>query len=87
MNYALSIRDWNVKPHLDIENDIQTQKNGLFTFTIRLNNGNIVDYNVTEYVNPRTKYGIIKTLIIEELRITHTDRIGGSGDEVGNDHL
>jgi len=87
MNYQLSIRDWNVKPHLDLEDTMRKQKNGLLTFTIRLNSGNIVDVNTVEYVNPAAKYGIIKTITITELRISHIDRVGGAGDAVGNDNL
>jgi hypothetical protein len=86
MNY-LSILDWNVLPHLDLEDDIRTQKNGLFTITIRLNNGNIVDYNLTEYVDPISKYGINKGIVITEFSVTRTDRTGGTGNEVGNDNV
>lgn len=68
-NYALAIRDHNIQAHLDIESDIAERRNGLFTFTLRVNNGNIVDYNTTDYVNVKQKYGIIKALIIEEVRI------------------
>jgi hypothetical protein len=51
MNYALEIRKSNIPVHLDIERDISLKKNGLFTFTIRVNNGNVCDYNVVEYVD------------------------------------
>lgn len=44
MKYKLSINQHNVKPHLDIERDIQNKKNGLFTFNLRINQGNIEDY-------------------------------------------
>lgn len=69
-NYALEIRDYNIPAHLDIEKEVSDRKNGLFTFTLRVNNGNIVDFNVTEYVNVKQAYGIIKALVIEELSIT-----------------
>ena len=87
MNYALSIRSWNIKPHLDIEGDIAKQKNGNFTFTLRVNKGNIVDYNLTEYVNPRTKYGIIKAIIVSELIVAHDSGVGSTGEPVGDDNL
>lgn len=49
MQYSLEISRHNQQPHIDIENDIQARKNGLFTFILRINNGSIVDYNVMEY--------------------------------------
>ena len=70
-NYALNIREHNIKAHLDIEDEIKQRKEGLFTFTLRVNNGNIVDFNVTEYVNVRQKYGVIKTVVIEEYTIAY----------------
>ena len=72
-NYALEIKEQNIQAHIDIEHDIQEKKNGLFTFTIRVNNSNIVDYNVTEYIDVKRKYGIIKALIIEEVTITQPE--------------
>ena len=71
MKYELDIRDHNVQPHLDIENDIERRKNGLFTFTLRVNNGNIVDYNVFEYANAR-KYLVLKKIVIEEHTFTRS---------------
>lgn len=55
MKYNLNINQHNIKPHLDIEQDIQKKKNGLFTFNLRVNQGNIEDYakfrtvTITEY--------------------------------------
>ena len=64
MEYDLAIKKENIACHLDIEKDIQEKKNGLFTFTIRVHNGNIVDYNVTEYINVREKYtGLAKVIM------------------------
>lgn len=51
MNYSLDIRRHNIQPHLDIEKEVENKKNGLFTFILRVNGGNIVDCNVMEYVN------------------------------------
>lgn len=68
-NYQLKIRDNNVQPHLNIEEEIEQRKNGLLTFTIRVDAGNIVDFNVTEYVDAKQKYGIIKALLIEQITI------------------
>lgn len=71
MQYALQIREHNRQAHTDIEEDIQERRNGLFTFTLRVNGGNIVDYNLTEYVNARNKYGGIKKVIVQELTVTY----------------
>jgi hypothetical protein len=71
-NEALNIREYNKRAHLDIEKDIQTQKNGLFTFTLRVNGGNIVDYSVTEYVGP-AKYLKLRAVTYQELSISRGD--------------
>lgn len=52
----LTIRQANIKPHLDIETYIKERKNGLVTFTIRINSGNIVDFVPTEYVPVHKRY-------------------------------
>ena len=72
MKYDLSVRKHNVPAHLDIENDIAKKKNGQFTFTIRVNNGNIVDYNVTEVVDIRSKYFSRQQVIVEEFIASYT---------------
>lgn len=64
MNYALSIRQSNQQPHIDIENDIQLKKNGLLTFTLRVKNSNIVDYNPMEYTNGREYANLSFTQIV-----------------------
>lgn len=70
--YNLEISENNQQVHIDIEHDIQKQQNGLFTFILRIDNSNIVDYNVVEYADAR-KYLVLKKVIIEELTITpHT---------------
>lgn len=72
-NYQLQIKDANLKPHLDLEEEITTKKNGILTFTVRVNNGNMVDLNITEYVPIQEKYGIVKMLVIEEVVINVSD--------------
>ena len=62
MQYNLEIRQHNQQPHADIEGDILTKKNGLFTFILRVNNSNIVDYNVMDYVNGTT-YGSLTRIV------------------------
>jgi len=74
MIYRPKIREHNVPAHLDIEKDIKDTFNGLFTFTLRVNNGNIVDYNVTEVVDVRGKYLTPRSIVIQEYTISHTVR-------------
>jgi len=74
INYdAVEIRKQNIPAHLDIEKDIENQKNGLFTFIIKVANGNIADYNVVEYATI-TKYLKLrlKRIIITELTVKRT---------------
>ena len=75
MQYNLSIRDHNVKAHLDIENDVQRKKNGLFTFVLRINNGNIVDYAVIEYVNVQQKYVGVGEITIAQFTVACDNRV------------
>ena len=51
MIYSLTIREHNKQAHFDIDKDIIRKQNGLFTFVIRVNNGNIVDYVTLETEN------------------------------------
>lgn len=51
------MQEANVPAHLDIEDDIKKQKNGLLTFSLRVNGGKIVDYTKTEYVNAKKYFG------------------------------
>ena len=71
MQYDLSIRQDNIEAYTDIEHDIQLKQNGLFTFILRINGGKIVDYNVLEFVDARTKYFRLKEITYEELTIVH----------------
>jgi len=68
IKYQINIKPHNVEPHLDIEKDIQARKNGLFTFTLRINSGNIVDYNLIEYVDAR-KYLQLKQVVVKKFTI------------------
>mgnify|MGYP001602757775 CR=1 FL=1 len=58
MKYDLNINQHNIKPHLDIEKDIQKKKNGLFTFNLRINAGNIEDYAQFETITIKDYAGI-----------------------------
>jgi len=44
MQYSLTIREYNKQAHIDIDKSIIKKRDGLFTFVIRVNKGNIVDY-------------------------------------------
>jgi hypothetical protein len=68
MNYALDIRKHNIQPHLDIEKEIEGRKNGLYTFILRINNGNIVDCSWVEYVNAKN-YLVLKKVELQEIII------------------
>ena len=46
----LGINDHNWLAHADIENDIQKKKNGLYSFSINVSNGEITDYMPIENV-------------------------------------
>lgn len=62
-----------MRPHADIEVDLQAKKDGQVTFTLRINAGNIVDYSLVEYVDVKRKYGGHRqtgTVIVEELSIS-----------------
>jgi len=74
MEYELSIRDHNKQAHLDIEKDIKAKGNGLFTFILRVNNGNIVDYNLMEYTSGKTKYLGITKVVIKKSTLTYHNR-------------
>lgn len=87
MNYELKIREANKQAHIDIEEDIRAKVNGLFTFTLRINNGNIVDYNLTEYVNARQKYLSLKRVVIEEHTITHHIRERSTTNPIRPDNI
>ena len=69
--YELSIREHNIPAHLDIERDIKLKKNGLFTFTLRINGGNIVDYSLMEYVDVKRKYLGFKKAVIAKSTTSH----------------
>lgn len=67
----LTISPHNTQAHIDIEHDIQKQKDGLFTFILRIDNGNIVDYNVIAYVDIRDYLQLTK-VVVQESFVSHT---------------
>lgn len=58
MKYDIQIHEHNIKPHLDIQKGIQDKKNGLYTFTIRVNQGNIEDFSVFETITIKDYTGV-----------------------------
>ena len=84
MKYALTINEHNIKPHLDIENDIQKKKNGLLTFNLVVNQGNIESYAQYETVTHTQYQGIIFT-ISQERTFTFDPRTGVSTDGLRSD--
>jgi hypothetical protein len=71
--YNLNINPHNIEAHTDIEHDIKKQKDGLFTFILRVDNGNIVDYNVVEYIDI-AKYLVLRQVLISQITIIHDGR-------------
>ena len=71
---------------MDIEQDIQKQKNGLFTFIIKLNDGNITDYSVVEYADIR-KYLVLKKIIVQELTVAHPVNTGDQSNALRPNNL
>ncbi|OFW53996.1 MAG: hypothetical protein A2163_07955 [Actinobacteria bacterium RBG_13_35_12] len=86
MKYSLDIREENVPAHLDIEKDIHKKANGVFTFTIKLNNGKIVDYNVVEYVDPRD-YLQLASVVIQELSFSYNHGGGVQKTEIRHNNI
>ncbi len=70
MKYNLSIREHNIKAHLDIEKDLGEKRDGLFSFVLRINGGNIVDYVLMEQEDGKNEYGSLEGITIEELSVT-----------------
>ena len=58
----------NAQAHVDIESDILSQGNGLFTFILRIHNGKITDYSVVKYADAR-KYFRLTEVTVSELTI------------------
>ena len=47
--YELHIKVNNQQFHIDLDADLLLKKDGLFSFIIKVNEGNIVDYVVLDY--------------------------------------
>jgi hypothetical protein len=72
LKYSFKVIAHNVPCHLDIEKDIKSQLNGLFTFTLRVNQSKIEDYVC--YSNPASsEYNPIFDAVEPECEITRSD--------------
>jgi hypothetical protein len=85
VQYALEISEHNAQAHLDIEEAIQKQKNGLFTFILRINNGNIVDFNLV-YVTDARDYLKLTEVVVEELTLARSVDIGNKQNTIRSDN-
>lgn len=83
MQYVLSklIIEHNVRPHLDIERDIQSKKNGLFTFNLRINKGEIEDYSQFETIDVSQYAGVLFT-VVQERQVPCASGSGSPKDAV-----
>ena len=54
----IKIQPHNRKAHYDIHHDILLKRDGLFTFVVRVNNGQITDYTYLEAVNYGKRYRV-----------------------------
>lgn len=52
----LGIKEFNWKAHQDINKEMCSRINGLFSFVIKLNNGNITDLVVLENLSSTTLF-------------------------------
>jgi len=85
--HSLDLRESNIPAHLDIEEDIQSRKNGQITFSLRINAGNISDYNNTEYVNAKQEYFGLKPSAEFELTVPLHSGERGKEDSVRDDNV
>jgi hypothetical protein len=73
--------DKNIPCHIDIANSIKQRGNGLFTFTLRVNSGCIMDY--VDYSNPTaSEYSAIFNASETKCEISRSSGSNGSEDEL-----
>lgn len=87
MRYGLSLSKKNIRAHLDIERDIQKTNTGMFTFTIRINDGDIVDYAPVEYIDAKKKYFGLESIIVKEHTVSYHSTKRGRRNKVRGDNL
>ena len=76
-----TINKKNIKPHLNIERDIQEKGNGLFTFNLRIDKGDIVDYVRFETVTARD-YRRVEVVSTEKFVVSLHPRVGSPENAV-----
>lgn len=81
MKTQLTINQHNIQAHMDIERDIQNKKNGLFTFNLRIHQGNIEDYAQYETITS-CDYGEFIYAFFEEYTVTRDTRDGNTTNAV-----
>jgi hypothetical protein len=75
LKYDFNVNIKNIPCHLDVERDLKLQANGVFTFTVRVNQGLIMDY--VNYYNPGPEdYRAIFDAVGTECTVTRS-----SGDD------
>lgn len=75
IKYDFNVNIKNIPCHLDMERDLKTQANGLFTITLRVNQGEIKDY-VNYYTPTTAEYNPIFNAAEPKCEITRS-----SGDD------
>lgn len=85
MKYDLSIKQENIQPHLDIEKEIQLKQDGLFTFVIRVNSGNIVDLSILENINVQREY--LTTIIVQKFPVSFNSGERSQANSIRSDNL
>ena len=86
MTYDFDIRESNIPAHIDIEKEIDNKREGVFTFIIKVNNGNIVDLVIMEYADAR-EYLAIKKVTIQEHTIAYNRRVGSQAYAIRADNF
>ena len=91
------LREKNIPVHLDVEEYIRRKGGGQITFTLRMNNDSVVDFNRTDYVDTKAKYlgagtyaefqFSIKRVTKEESPLPHHHGDGNSGDALRDDNV
>ena len=77
MKYGFNVNVRNIPCHLDVERDLKLQSNGVFTFTLRVNQGLIMDY--VNYYNPGPEdYRAVFDAVETECEVTRSGRDDGS---------
>ena len=86
MKYDFNVNIKNIPCHLDVEKDLKEQSNGLFTITLRVNQGEIKDY--VNYFSPSTaEYNPIFDATEPKCEITCSNGDGSSESKIRGDNI